>query len=87
MLWNISYLMFTYEILSFRHQKLAYPDQLAFLIQIPKKGSFLPFHFSFIQGVTQTHGLTRAKSRDSTWMFTAGIPEEFSKKGGMFCYS
>lgn len=62
--------MFAYEILSFRHQKLAYPDHLAFLIQIPKKGGFLPFHFSFlipsfIQGVTQTHGLTRAKSRQS----------------------
>lgn len=88
----MSCLMFAYEIFSFRHQKLAYPDHLAFLTQIPKEGGFLPFHFSFltpsfIQGVIQTQGLTRAMSRDRAWMFIAGIPKESSKEGGMFCCS
>lgn len=68
MSWAMSCLMFAYEILSFRCQTLAYPDHLAFLTHIPKEGRFLPFHFSFlipsfIQGVIQTHGLTRATSR------------------------
>lgn len=58
MFWTMSCLMSACEILSFRHQKLAHPDHLAFLTQIPKEGSLLPFHFSFlilsfIQGVTQ----------------------------------
>lgn len=41
--------MFACEKLSFRHQKRAYPDHLAFLTQIPTEGGvFLPFHFSFL---------------------------------------